>query len=80
MMLRMMLALAGIWIPSASSTARTLVSAWVPVHTPQMRSVKAQASRGSRPLRMTSSPRHMVPVLTALRITLSASRLTSTRR
>jgi hypothetical protein len=32
--------------------------------------VKAQASRGSRPFRMTSSPRHMVPVLTALRMTL----------
>ena len=38
------------------------VSAWVPVQTPQIRSVKAQASRGSRPFRITSSPRHIVPV------------------
>ena len=79
MMLRMELAFSGILIARASSTARTEVRAWVPVQTPQMRSVKAQASRGSRPLRMTSRPRHMVPVDTALRMTLSASRLTSTR-
>jgi hypothetical protein len=51
----------------------------VPVQTPQMRSTKAQASRGSRPLRMTSRPRHMVPVETALRMTLLSSRFTSTR-
>ncbi len=70
MMLRMELAFSGILILSASSTARTEVSACVPVHTPQMRCVKAQASRGSRPLRITSSPRHMVPVETALRMML----------
>ena len=50
MMLRIELAFSGIVMPSASSTARTEVSACVPVQTPQMRSVKAQASRGSRPL------------------------------
>ena len=79
MRLRMELAFSGIWMPRASSTARTLVKAWVPVQTPQMRSVKAQASRGSRPLRITSSPRHMVPVDTALRMTLFSSRFTSQR-
>ena len=67
-------------MPSASSTARTEVSAWVPVQTPQIRSVKAQASRGSRSFRITSMPRHIVPVDTALRITLFSSTLTSTRR
>ena len=78
-MLRMVLAFSGIWMFSAFSTARTEVSAWVPVQTPQIRSVKAQASRGSRPLRMTSRPRHIVPVETALRMTLFSSTLTSTR-
>jgi hypothetical protein len=80
MILRMVLAFSGIWMPSASSTARTEVRAWVPVQTPQMRWVKAQASRGSRPLRMTSSPRHMVPVETALRMTLFSSTFASMRR
>jgi hypothetical protein len=79
MMLRIELAFSGIVIPSASSTARTDVSAWVPVQTPQIRSVKAQASRGSRPRRMTSRPRHMVPVETALRMTPSSSTFTSQR-
>jgi len=79
MMLRMELAFSGISIPTPSSTARTLASAWVPVQTPQIRSVKAQASRGSRPRRITSSPRHMVPVDTALRMTLLSSRFTSQR-
>jgi len=51
-----------------------------PVQTPHMRSVKAQASRGSRPFRMISRPRHILPVETALRITLFASRFTSMRR
>jgi hypothetical protein len=77
MMLRIVLAFSGMSMPSASSTARTEVSAWVPVQTPQMRWVKAQASRGSRPLRMTSSPRHMVPVDTALRMMFSSSTFTS---
>ena len=44
-----------------------------------MRSTNAQASRGSRPLRMTSRPRHIVPVETALRMTLLLSTLTSQR-
>jgi hypothetical protein len=73
MMLRIELAFSGMSIPSAFSTARTLVSAWVPVQTPQMRWTKAQASRGSRPFRITSSPRHIVPVETALRMTLLLS-------
>ena len=80
MRLRIELAFSGMAIPSASSTARTEVSACVPVQTPQMRSVNAQASRGSRFLRMTSMPRHIVPVETALRMTLSESTFTSTRR
>ena len=33
-------------MPSASSTERTLASAWTVVQTPQTRSVMAQASRG----------------------------------
>ena len=36
-MLRIVLAFSGMRMPSASSTARTEVSAWVPVQTPQMR-------------------------------------------
>ena len=76
----MMFAFFGILIASASSTERTDASACTPVHTPQMRSTNAQASRGSRPFRMTSRPRHIVPVDTALRITLSLSTLTSMRR
>src|SRR4051812_8003682 len=80
MMLRMVLAFSGILIFSASSTARTDVSAWVPVQTPQIRSVNAQASRGSRPRRITSIPRHIVPVETALRMTLLESTFTSSRR
>ena len=75
-----MFAFFGILIPSASSTERTDASACTPVHTPQMRSTNAHASRGSRPLRMTSRPRHIVPVDTALRMTLSLSTLTSIRR
>src|SRR5689334_5169151 len=80
MMLRMVLAFSGIWMFSAFSTARTEVSAWVPVQTPQIRSVNAQASRGSRPRRITSMPRHIVPVETALRMTLLESTFTSSRR
>ncbi len=75
-----MLAFSGILMPMASSTARTLASACTPVHTPQIRSVKAQASRGSRPLRMSSRPRHMVPVDTALVMTFWLLTLASMRR
>ena len=42
------LALSGISMPSASSTADR-ACAWTVVQTPQMRCVKIQASRGSRP-------------------------------
>ena len=76
----MMFAFFGILMPSASSTERTEASACTPVHTPQMRSTNAHASRGSRPLRITSRPRHIVPVDTALRMTLLLSTLTSMRR
>src|ERR1035437_6623233 len=48
-MLRMRFAFSGTSMPSASSTARTEVSAWTVVQTPQMRWVQIQASRGSRP-------------------------------
>src|ERR1039457_3907015 len=61
MMLRMMSAFWGTRMPSAFSTARTEASACTVVQTPQMRSQNAQASRGSRPSRITSMPRHMVP-------------------
>jgi len=44
------------------------------VHTPQMRSTNAHASRGFAALEDDSRPRHIVPVDTALRITLSLSR------
>jgi hypothetical protein len=59
--LRISSALGGMRIFSASSTARTEAMACTRVHTPQMRWAKAQASRGSRPRRMTSMPRTMVP-------------------
>ena len=80
MMLRIVFAFSGISIFSAFSTARTEASACTPVHTPQMRCTNAHASRGSRPRRMTSRPRHIVPVDTALRMTLLASTFTSMRR
>src|ERR1051325_2330400 len=57
---RMYCALSGTSRSSASSTARTEVSACTVVQTPQKRCVKSHASRGSRPSRMRSMPRHMV--------------------
>src|ERR1043165_8708497 len=60
MRLRMYCALSGISRFSASSTARTEVSACTVVQTPQKRCVKSQASRGSRPTRIRSMPRHIV--------------------
>src|SRR5438874_11717801 len=45
-----------------------------------MRSQKAHASRGSRPLRMTSMPRHMVPDEMASPMAPWALRIASTRR
>ena len=56
-------ALGGTAMPSASSTVRTEARAWTVVQTPQARSVNAQASRGSRPFRMISKPRTIVPEL-----------------
>ncbi len=56
----MMFALGGILMPSASSTARQEATAWTTVQTPQIRWVKAQASRGSRPSMMISMPRNWV--------------------
>jgi hypothetical protein len=49
------------------------------VQTPQMRWAKTQASRGSRPTRMFSMPRHMVPLDQAFD-TLPPSTSTSMRR
>src|SRR3990167_9921181 len=46
------------------------------VHTPQMRCVKIQASRGSRPCRISSIPRHICPedqALTTLPLSTSQS-------
>ena len=53
---------------SASSTARQEATAWTTVQTPQIRWVKAQASRGSRPCMMISIPRNWVEVAQALAI------------
>ena len=47
--------------PSAFSTARTEAIACTVVHTPQKRWVMIQASRGSRPMRISSMPRHICP-------------------
>ncbi len=46
--------------PIAFSTARMDAIAWTVVQTPQMRCVKAQASRGSLPFRISSMPRNIV--------------------
>ncbi len=62
-------ALAGMAYFNASSTARTEAMPWTSVQTPQMRCAKAQASRGSRPCKMISMPRTMVPELEAWVIT-----------
>src|SRR6185369_6383093 len=78
-MLRMYWALTGISSCSAFSTARTEAMACTVVHTPQMRWVIAQASRGSRPIRMFSTPRHIWPEAQAF-LTRPPSTSTSTRR
>jgi len=72
-------AFSGISIFSASSTARTEQIAWTVVHTPQMRWVMAQASRGSRPSRISSTPRHIWPDDQAF-LTRPPSTSTSIRR
>ena len=67
-------AFSGTPISSAFSTARTEAIAWTVVHTPQKRCVIAQASRGSRPSRICSTPRHIVPDAQAF-VTLPPSTL-----
>ena len=57
----MILALSGIVIPRAFSTALTELVEWTVVHTPHIRERRAHTSLGSRSLIMTSMPRHMVP-------------------
>ena len=52
-------------MPSASSTALTEARAWTVVHTPQIRCAQIHASRGSRPRRINSIPRNIVPELHA---------------
>ena len=69
----------GISSPSAFSTARTEAIACTVVQTPQKRWVKSQASRGSRPCRMVSMPRHIWPEDQEL-LTLPPSTSTSMRR
>src|SRR5450756_1302374 len=61
-------AFAGIRMFRASSTARQLAMACTAVQTPQMRWVKAHASRGSRPCMMISMPRNCVDDAHALAI------------
>src|SRR5512143_1781250 len=65
---------------SASSTERTEAMPCTRVQTPQMRWAKAQASRGSRPRRMISMPRTMVPAEYAWVILPLASVSASMRR
>src|SRR5512135_1087781 len=76
---RMYWALRGISRPRAFSTARTEAMACTVVQTPQMRWVNSHASRGSRPKRMSSMPRHIWPEAQASR-TLPPSTSTSIRR
>ncbi len=66
--LRIRFAFGGMVMSSASSTARHDATAWTTVQTPQIRWVKAQASRGSRPCITISMPRNWVEVAHALAI------------
>src|SRR5581483_10606877 len=77
--LRINCAFGGMGSRRASSTARTLAIACTVVQTPQKRCVNSQASRGSRPSRMFSIPRHIVQLAHAF-CTLPPSTSTSTRR
>src|SRR5512140_180371 len=72
-------ALSGISRPSALSTDRTEAMACTVVQTPQMRWVNTHASRGSRPFKIVSMPRHMVPEDQAF-LTAPPSTSTSMRR
>src|SRR3569833_3504206 len=65
---------------SASSTERTEVMPCTRAQTPQILCANAQASRGSRPRRMISMPRTMVPAEYALVILPLASVSASMRR
>src|SRR5512135_2162487 len=76
---RMYWALRGISRPRAFSTARTEAMACTVVQTPQMRWVNSHASRGSRPKRMSSMPRHIWPEAQAF-WTLPPSTSTSIRK
>ena len=64
-MLRTRRALSGISMPKASSTALTEARAWTMVQTPQILCAQIQASLGSRPRRINSIPRNIVPELQA---------------
>ena len=77
--LRMYCALMGISSCNAFSTVRTEVRACTVVQTPQIRWVKSHASRGSRPCRITSMPRHIWPDDQAL-VTLPFSTSASIRK
>src|SRR5208337_2117471 len=77
--LRMYCAFAGISSWRASSTARTDAIAWTVVQTPQKRCANTQPSRGSRPRRIVSIPRHMVQLAQAF-CTVPPSTSTSIRR
>ena len=77
--LRTIRALRGMRRPSAFSTDRTDASAWTVVQTPHARWAKTHASRGSRPLRMSSRPRNIVPELQAS-LTTPLATSTSIRR
>src|SRR3990167_3950650 len=77
--LRIRLALGGILMPRAFSTARHEATACTTVQTPQIRWVKAQASRGSRPVSTCSIPRNWVALAQASAIRPFSS-CTSIRR
>src|SRR5579864_113452 len=77
--LRIYWAFSGISSLRAFSTERTLAMACTVVHTPQNRCVNIHASRGSRPRRIFSIPRHMVHEAHAL-LTELLSTSTSMRR
>src|SRR5512135_3102526 len=78
-MLRMYWAFKGTGRARAFSTARTEAMACTVVQTPQIRWAKIQASRGSRPRRISSMPRHIWPEAQASR-TWPPSTSTSIRR
>ena len=76
--LRIILALSGIVMLSAASTALTELVECTVVQTPQIRDTNVHASRGSLPFSMTSKPLHIVPATQASAI-FPPSTLASTR-